>query len=156
MLFPYQKRGQGARDFTTTFLSMKFTTMHKHFFLLATIAVLLVAVGCSKNPTLSGKVYYVDDNSPVVQGTVIFLSDNYTGRAQIEKDGSYSVHSESEGYGLPPGTYKVYLDGTEKVTVEGGGVKMERLVDSKYANPDTSGLTLTHDKARTYDIPVER
>jgi hypothetical protein len=130
--------------------------MQKQIFLFVMVAVLVLAAGCGKNPKLTGKVYYVDDNSPVTHGTVIFLSSNYTGRAQIEKDGSYSVHSESEGYGLPPGTYKVYLDGTEKVTVEGGGVKMERLVDSKYANPDTSGLTLTHDKARTYDIPVVR
>ena len=133
-----------------------FTTMQKHIFLFAMTAVLVLTVGCGKNPTLSGKVYYVDDNSPVTQGTVIFLNNNYTGRAQIDKNGSYSVQSESEGYGLPPGTYKVYLDGTEKVSVEGGGVKMEKLVGIKYTNPDTSGLTITHDKARTYDIPVER
>jgi len=130
--------------------------MQKHFFLLAVVAVLIVAVGCGKNPKLTGRVYYSDDNSPVTQGTVIFLSGNYTGRAQIEQDGSYSVHSEAEGYGLPPGTYKVYLDGTEKATVVGGGVSLEPLVNAKYTSPDTSGLTLTHDKARKFDIPVER
>jgi len=130
--------------------------MHKHVFLIAVMSLLIFVVGCGKNPTLSGKVYYIDDNSPVTQGTVIFLSSGYTGRAQIAKDGSYSVHSEADGYGLPPGTYKVYLDGTEKVTVEGGGVKMEKLVGRKYTSPDISGLTLTFDKSQTYDIPVER
>ena len=120
------------------------------------MVAMLFAAGCSKNPKLTGKVYYADDNSPVVQGTVIFLSDNYTGRAQIERDGSYSVHSESDGFGLPPGTYRVYLDGTDKATVEGGGVRLEKLVNSKYTSPGTSGLTLTHEKSQTYDIPVER
>ena len=105
---------------------------------------------------LSGKVYYADDNAPVPQGTVIFSSNDYTGRGLIGKDGSYSVHSESEGYGIPPGTYKVYLDGTDKATVEGGGIKLEPLVAKKFTNPDTSGLTLTVDKSQKYDIPVER
>jgi len=130
--------------------------MHKPVFLIVMLTVLILSAGCGKNPKLTGKVYYIDDNSPVTRGTVIFLSSGYTGRAQIEKDGSYSVHSESEGYGLPPGTYKVYLDATEKVTVEGGGVKLENMVAKKYTRPDTSGLELTVNKSQTFDIPVER
>ncbi|MCL2624061.1 MAG: hypothetical protein FWD31_10385 [Planctomycetaceae bacterium] len=105
---------------------------------------------------LSGKVFFTDDNSPVTQGTVIFSNSSYTGRAAIGKNGSYSVHSESEGYGIPPGTYQVYLEGTEKVSVEGGGVKMEPLVAQKYTQATTSGLTLTVDKSQKFDIPVER
>jgi len=130
--------------------------MQKQILLIAIVAVSLFVVGCGKNPKITGKVYYVDDNSPVVQGTVIFLSDNYTGRAQIEKDGSYSVHSESTGYGLPPGTYQVYLDGTEKAIMDGGGLRLEQLVDKKYTSASSSGLTLTVNKSQKYDIPVER
>ena len=130
--------------------------MQKQILLIVMIVVSVFSVGCGKNLKLSGRVYYVDDNSPVPQGTVIFSNSEYTGRAQIGKDGSYSVHSESQGYGIPPGTYKVYLDGTDKATVEGGGIKLEPLVDKKYVSPTTSDLTLTIDKSQKYDIPVER
>jgi len=137
-------------------LPLKFYLMQKQVFLVAVAAVLIFSAGCGNNPKLTGRVYYSDDNTPVTQGTVIFLSAGYTGRAQIEKDGSYSVYSEAEGYGLPPGTYKVYLDSTEKVTVVSGGVSMEKLVDTKYTSLDTSNLTLTVNKSQKYDIPVER
>jgi len=124
--------------------------------LLIVILVSLFFVGCGKNMKISGKVFFTDDNSPVTQGTVIFSNSSYTGRAQIGKDGTYSVHSESEGYGIPPGTYQVYLDATDRVTLEGGGVKMEKLVATKYTKADTSGLTLTVSKSQKFDIPVER
>ena len=130
--------------------------MQKQILFTLILTVSLFCAGCGKNLKLSGKVFFVDDNSPVTQGTVIFSNSGYTGRATIEKNGSYSVHSESEGYGIPSGTYQVYLEGTERVTVSGGGVKMEPLVDKKYTRPDTSGLTLTVDKSQTFDIPVER
>lgn len=120
------------------------------------VALSLFSVGCGRNPKLTGKVFYSDDNSPVTQGTVIFLSNDYTGRGEIGKNGSYSVYSEKDGTGIPPGTYKVYLDGTDKASVSGGGVKLEPLVDRKYTKPDTSGLTITVSKSQVYDLPVER
>jgi len=31
----------------------------------------------------------------------MFVKDGYTGRTQIGKDGSYSVHTEEKGHGIP-------------------------------------------------------
>jgi len=119
--------------------------------------LLLSVFGCgSGDPRISGKVTYADDKSPVTAGTVIFAKDGYTGRAEIGKNGSYSVSTEAKGAGLPPGTYNVYLEGTAKTTAEGGGVKIEHRINPKYYKPTTSGLSLTVEKSQTYNIEVER
>ncbi|MCL2120386.1 MAG: hypothetical protein FWH27_18385 [Planctomycetaceae bacterium] len=70
---------------------------------------------------------------------------------------------------LPPGTYKVYLGGAElgelvpyaRGAGGTGGLGMRHaitpLIDPKYANQDTSGLSFVVDgKTRKFDIQVDR
>jgi len=130
-------------------------TKEKTLFICFSLLLLSIS-GCGGDPKVTGKVTYLDDKSPVTAGTVIFAKDGYTGRAEIGKNGSYSVHSDAKGYGLPTGTYRVYLEGTAKTTVEGGGVKTEHQIDPKYYKPETSGLSLTVEGSQTYNIEVER
>ena len=132
-------------------------TREKTIIITIAFSLLLLSIsGCGGNPRVSGNVTYSDDHSPITSGTVMFAKDGYTGRAEIGKNGHYSVSSESDGAGLPPGTYRVYLEGTAKATVDGGGVKIEHRINPKYYKPDTSGLSLTVEKSQTYHIEVER
>jgi hypothetical protein len=45
----------------------------------------------------------------------------------------------SENDGLPKGNYRVYINGAIKMISE---LEMESLIDEKYANSETSGLTV--------------
>ena len=118
--------------------------------------LLLLTLGCGGDPRVTGRVTFADDGSPVTSGTVIFSKTGYTGRAAIDSNGRFSVHSEAKGHGIPPGTYRVHLEGTERATVEDGGFRVEHLIDRRYTNPETSGLSLTVEGSRTFDIVVER
>ena len=130
-------------------------TKEKTLFICFSLLLLSIS-GCGGDPKVTGKVTYLDDKSPVTAGTVIFAKDGYTGRAEIGKNGSYSVHSEAKGHGLPPGTYRVYIEGTEEVSSASGALKVVHRINPKYYKPETSGLSLTVEGSQTYNIEVER
>ena len=122
---------------------------------LTTILLLLLVfgfVGCSRHPSLSGKVTFSDDGSPLTVGTVVFLSDTYTARGRLTSDGSFTVRSDTYR-GIPPGTYRVYIEDAIRFDEHGRNVP---LIDGKYFRPETSGLTITVDGSQTFDIVVER
>ncbi len=120
--------------------------------MLCVVLLSVFIIGCNNNPKISGRVTFSDDQSPLDHGTVIFLKSDYTARGEIKKDGTYSISSEVDGKGLPKGTYKIYLDGTEDY-VNGAPVP---LVAQKLTNADTSGMELTVEKSQVYDIKAER
>lgn len=108
----------------------------------------LVFVGCSGNVKSGGTVVFSDDGSPVPCGTICFATDTFLARGDIV-DGKFTLGSESEKDGLPPGEYRVYFSAVEEAIDEGeadeNGVKPEptyvSLIDLKYLSADTSGLT---------------
>jgi hypothetical protein len=136
----------------------------------------LIAVGCSGNKKLTGKVTF-SDGEPVPKGMVIFEKDNYMSRGEIQPDGSYTMSTERANDGIPPGEYKVYVSGvmdTPKPQVQsaGGGTSGGaggriaspspmpmpiRLCDAKFENPNTSGLTCTIPApGNRFDFKIER
>lgn len=132
--------------------------MKKYNFLLC-LLICLVAVGCSGNKRLNGKVTFSDDGSPALNGMVIFQKDNFISRGEIQPDGSYSLSSEKANDGIPPGEYKVYVSGISEMPPQIPGVLVLPipLVDSKFENPDTSGLTCTIPAPGSrFDFKVDR
>ena len=115
--------------------------MYRYAFLLCLLICLVVA-GCGKNKRLTGKVTFTD-GTPAKNGTVIFRTDTFQARGEIKSDGSYKMSSESENDGIPPGNYQVYVQGITKMPppVPGKMIPPVSLIDSKYENADTSGLT---------------
>ena len=114
-----------------------------------------VILGCGGNQSLSGRVTYTD-GSPLETGTVCFEAGSFLARGDIKEDGKYTVGSERADNGIPSGTYQVYIMGAEKVP-EGRLGLPTPLIDKKYSNTATSGLTFTADgKSRVFDIQVER
>ena len=132
--------------------------------LFCSAVLLTLIVGCSDNVGLKGTVTFSDDDSPVTAGTVAFRKDGKIARGDINKNGKYVVGFEKESNGLPPGKYEVFLTGTDKVTATLTNKEMETydyvyepLLDKKYENPETSGLSLeVTASTKVFDIKVDR
>lgn len=120
--------------------------------------VLLLLSGCGNNVKLRGKVTFADD-TPLTVGTVCFQNGAFLARGFLQPDGSYVVGSLTEVDGLPPGSYRVYIAGAQRVIGEDKDELpiYESLIDEKYARPETSGLTLKVESSqRRFDIRVDK
>jgi hypothetical protein len=121
--------------------------------------MLLLFAGCGNKVGLRGKVTFSDDGKPLHIGTVCFETDTYLARGTLQPNGTYVVGSISDRDGLPPGIYRVFIDGAEKeIGRDGGGVPiMEPLIDTKFASGSTSGLSLNvTGSTKTFDFKVDR
>jgi len=122
--------------------------------------VLLISVGCSGGKVgLSGKVVYSDDKSPLPTGTVCLETDTFMARGTIGPNGTFVVGSVGEKDGLPPGKYRVFISGAEKVVSvnDNDVVTTEPLIDPKFTSGVTSGLTLDiTSTTRNFNIEVDR
>ncbi len=122
----------------------------------------LAFLGCGGNQSLSGKVTFSDDGSPLTKGVVIFTTATHNAQGVIKKDGTYVVGFQKLNDGIPRGDYKVYIGGAEDVistrTSDGGeSNRYVPLIDSKYFSSENSGLTFKADGSqRTFDIQVDR
>jgi hypothetical protein len=117
------------------------------------IAVALFCIaGCSRNVALSGRVSF-PDGSPLTVGEVYFETDTFLSHGIIRKDGRYVLGSWSEKDGLPPGTYRVSIVGAEEPD---GAMTYKSLIDEKYKDGRTSGLTCTVSDNTTFDITVTK
>ena len=146
--------------------------MKYHSLLLLLIAIVL-NVGCSNKVSLSGTVTF-DDGAPLTHGAVFFHSEKLSAQGIIQPDGTYIVGTDKTDDGIPRGTYQVYLVGTDHVEykqtrtgvidpITGENIDhrfrdevRSPIIDQKYANPATSGLTVQAGKTKTFDIKVER
>ena len=133
--------------------------MKKYTFLLCLLICFVVIMGCSKNRRLSGTVTF-DDGEPAPNGTVIFQTGTFMARGEIKSDGSYRMSSEGTNDGLPPGEYKVGVQGIFGMPPSTSPGQMPLpilLCDPKYGDPETSGLTCkVPAPGNTYNIVLER
>ena len=158
----HKSRRQCLRFVYGVFVSILYTIkpimLRLYFYYCLTFLVSLT-IGCSGNVSLSGKVTYSDDGSPVPIGTVAFLKDGKIARGRIKEDGTYIVGFEKETNGLPPGMYEVFISSADKIIgkdSEGENI-FEPLIDAKYTSSETSGLTLeVSASTKVYNIEVER
>ena len=83
--------------------------MHSLNRLLILIMGAAVLCGCGGNVSVTGKVFYEDDQTPLTSGIINFESDTFQARSGIRSDGSYRMGSAKEGDGVPPGKYRVVI-----------------------------------------------
>jgi len=96
--------------------------------------------------TVAGKITF-PDGAGVTDGEVTFTSRSFSARGTI-MSGTYNMSTR-----VPVGTYKVSVRIDE--TVPGtDGAPPRRLIDPKYSNPETSGLTVEVKEGATFDITV--
>ena len=122
-------------------------------------------MGCGGNVGLSGKVVFLDDGSPVPLGTVGLISESgtFSTRGTIKPDGTFTVGSTKANDGLPPGKYRVSVSALkyagEQTSSDGESSESvhELLVDPKYGDPATSGITIDiTSTTKNFTIEVER
>ena len=134
--------------------------MYNKVTFLMTVAISLVAIGCSENVSIRGKVTFSDDQSPLTVGMVFFDTDSYQARGLLAPDGTYELGSTGLKDGLPPGEYRVYVSGASisdpNVPPEANAPPLP-LIDPKYESGLTSGLSVKVDRStRTFDFSVDR
>jgi hypothetical protein len=143
-------------DFTTL-LPTKFS-MNRTIFLIAVAMLPFFLVGCNNHVFLSGCVTYSDDGTPLEAGTVVFETETFHARGEIGKNGEYTLATVRPEDGLPPGKYKVFVNGAFRVDVKPDRTFTEvQLIASKYASTETSGLEVNVDRStKRFDFKVDR
>ena len=122
--------------------------MYKKFFLSFAVLFCVVMTGCGDGTVKSSGTVKFSTGEPVPFGIVFFETSQFSYRGTIQ-DGTYQIEGVKPGSGLPPGTYNVYVLGTDPSTDLS-------IFDSKYTNPTTSGLVFEVKKGQTnaFDIAV--
>ena len=113
--------------------------------------LLACCVGCSQlggggGLTVSGKITF-PDGVGVTDGEITFSSRLFTAGGTITS-GTYSISTR-----VPVGTYRVSVRIDETVPAT-DGAPPRRLIDPKYSDPATSGLTVEVREGGTFDITV--
>jgi len=138
---------------------------HRMILFVVMLGFSLALFGCNSSKVgMSGKVVFSDDKAPLTKGTVCFESDTYVARGRLNHNGEYTLGSESERDGLPPGRYRVYIGGASVEETPSGADSDEEavsiprpLISTKYAKGATSGITLEVDAStRRFDFEVDR
>lgn len=114
--------------------------------------LLLVVLGCG-NPSVIGTVKF-DDGTPLAQGVVQFNGSQTQATGMIQPNGTFAMFEKKPGDGVTPGNYKVTV-----IASTGGGSDGEplvQLVDPKFAESSTSGLTCEVKGTTTFDITVTK
>ena len=140
--------------------------MNRSILNLVIVAVTCCAVGCSENVKVSGKVTF-PDGSPLTVGKVTFETPTFSVSGMLKSDGTYALGTLSEGDGIPPGQYKVFVAGAMQQTgganagvprAGAGGQAMPMFLPAvapKYTKADTSGITCEVKGSMTFDFTVE-
>lgn len=106
-----------------------------------------------KHP-VSGKVTLAD-GKPLTKGRIVLVPQSEGAAAasgEIGPDGAFQLSSVTAGDGAAAGTYRAWIDWDQAGSIGKGG-KLDLPFPKKFANEDTSKLTVTID-ANTADLPI--
>ena len=135
--------------------------MNRKIVSLIIVLLPLFLIGCGTgHVSLSGRVTYSDDGSPLEAGTVIFQpvvgADKFYARGEIGQDGKYVVATYNPKDGLPPGEYQIFVNGATRNEGNKGQFVIP-LISSKYTAAETSELVLDINRStKTFDFSVDR
>ena len=134
--------------------------------ILALAFVVMLLAGCGQADGLvpvSGKVSI--DNKPLAAGSVCFHPDAGKGTKAtveavgvIDSQGNYKLVSGAKE-GAAPGWYKVTVTAQEKFDAKDPYALPKHLINAKFSDPHTSGLTIQvveRPTAGAYDIKVTK
>lgn len=115
----------------------------------------MFAFGCGPNNTgLTGKVTFSDDNSPLTKGIVVLDDGSYVAKGPIQPDGTFKMGFEKAGNGVPPGTYKVYIQGAVEVEPEEHEDQDGKMISSTMLSDATFLIDKKLTARKTTDIEV--
>ena len=109
----------------------------------------LAMTGCSgEEPTyeVTGKVVFADNQEPVPGGVTIVLEStrppHERSSADIQRDGTFTLSSRRQGDGSIEGTHRVRFTAPVSQGAPDPDVTVARILDQKYTEFATSGLTV--------------
>jgi hypothetical protein len=118
--------------------------------------VVLLLSGCDSKQRLTGTVTF-SDGEPLTVGTVVFSTPTFISRANIGSGGTFKVGTTTEGDGIPPGTYKVYVVGAMVLDPKDpAGMSQLPIVAQEFTSESSTPLSVTIPGTKTFDIVVER
>ena len=108
--------------------------------------VTAVLTGCAGEEWgyLEGSVLL--DGAPVGPGVVRFEPVQESGAGSIARfgeDGKYQAMSSGRKEGLPPGEYRVAIEGGENTSSESTSAEAPSKIPARYRDPSSSGLSIT-------------
>jgi hypothetical protein len=120
--------------------------------------LLLTSVGCNSGYTVTGRVTFEEDGSPLTIGIINFENEKYRFSGQLNADGNYLLEGASPREGVPAGVYGVSVSGAVKSTTDEIARTMvnENLVTKKFFRPETSDLICEVNGKMTFDFQVAK
>jgi len=135
--------------------------MRKACALVLVTAALLSGAGCGKSVyPVRGTVRF-KDGTPLKVGRVIADSgDPQVGSwGYIREDGTFELGTFSHNDGVPPGTYRVWIENAVTSPPPGGDPTTfvsRPLIHSRFTDKESSGLTFEVPKETVWEIVVEK
>lgn len=117
--------------------------------------MLCCGIGCSENLQVKGTVTFSDDGTPLDIGMILFESGAMVSRGNIKEGGAFTLSSEKQNDGIPPGTYKVYFSGALKTEAGAMGPKIIPLVADKYNSASTTDIAITIDQSTKSPLEIK-
>lgn len=116
-------------------------------YLLTLQLLILLTTGCGNRVAVNGAVTF-EDGKPLAFGKVVFFgtSENAVranGAGFLNEKGEFRIGVRQDGDGLPPGRYRVAIQGTETTSEtkpDSGRYLVKNIINSKYQSPETSEI----------------
>lgn len=109
--------------------------------------------GCGKNVHLGGRVTF-EDGTPLTFGKVTFATETFQAEGVIQQNGEYRLGSLHEHDGIPPGTYKVFLLGTEDTSGDVGRSRVAQNFCDRQLTP--LQFEVSKNGPKTFDFQVSK
>ncbi|MDR1491797.1 MAG: hypothetical protein LBT05_03625 [Planctomycetaceae bacterium] len=134
----------------------------KFYSLIVSLSCLLL-VGCNNGTKITGTIKF-SDGTPVTKGQVVFDNGNNSYFGAISSAGTYVTGGNQTVEGIPNGSYKVWLAGTETADNKTGAngtitsYTVTQTVAKKFTSLNTTDLKfeVKPGGAKTFDITVEK
>jgi len=135
---------------------------------------LVTVFGCGGGATVTGKVTFEEDGTPLTIGMVCFETGAQQMIGEIQSDGTYVMTPDGQKNKIPKGEYKVYItnayvevggvlqdpgirsDFTGDRSSVGGRRMTQCVINNKFESPITSNLTCKVDGPTVYDIKITK
>ncbi|MDR1479319.1 MAG: DUF2271 domain-containing protein [Planctomycetaceae bacterium] len=119
--------------------------------------VLLFLAGCSNGKVQLGGTVTFDDGTPLTSGAVIFSTDTFSAKGNIDSSGKYIVGSIGTNDGIPAGKYKVHIEGATEDVSSYKGETSHSLIGIEYTTYDSTPLSCEVPVAgNNFDIKVPK
>lgn len=117
-------------------------------------------IGCGNYIRVSGSVTF-PDGTPLETGIVNFQSPTHIAKGTLQKGGRFTIGTFKVADGLPPGEYKVFITGAQKVRPDFvpnpkiDDLGLISVIDERFSSPDQTPLAYTIEKKTTLNIVVD-